>query len=216
MDQFANTLAAPAPPPAAPAAVPTAFAPNSVAAPLPSAYAKYFGDQQGFMDHQVGANTAQAQGNIADANAATAAKQKIQDIQERIQKIKDLQDPSKYQQVRTKDGGFSYFDPAGKQVSLKQYSSITGKLPAQILKDSENVLDHQFLNDYKKLEDFMNATTSGDKKKVQEFQTAYPGLKGVTMDYVINNFKTHYPNVYGNPNDIYGGSRGQVGNSAFQ
>jgi hypothetical protein len=158
--QFSQTLAT--------TAVAPNYTPTNTPSAIPQAYQGYLASQAGFQDNQVGANKTQALGNISDANAATAAKQKLQDINDRLLQIKDLQDPSKYQQVRTKDGGFSYFDPSGKQISIQQYSQATGKLPSDILKGSDNTLDHQYLNDYKQLEDFINAAQSGDSKTLDK------------------------------------------------
>jgi hypothetical protein len=70
-------------------------------------------------------------------------------LKEKAQNLKDMQDPNNYKQVLKDDGGFDFFDPAGKKISVQAYSQVVGKRPSDILAKSENSLDRQYVQDHK-------------------------------------------------------------------
>lgn len=128
-----------------------------------------------------------------------AAQQKAQELKDQAQKLKDLQDPNKFQKVRKEDGGFDFYDPLGNKIGIQQFSQVTGKGPKDILKDSENNLDLQYLQDYKTVNDVVNAYANGDKQfliklaKDSGDPEFFNDKKGID---IINMFRQSYPHVY--------------------
>ena len=96
------------------------------------------------------------------AQVANAQADKVAAIKQRIQQIQDLQDPSKYQQVPKQDGGYTFLDPSGKEITAFEYARVSGKDPASVLSDSQNPIDQGFTRDYKNLNDFMSAVYNKD------------------------------------------------------
>jgi hypothetical protein len=125
---------------------------------------------------------------------------KIADIKDQIQAIKDQNDPKNYQKVRKDDGGFDFYDPTGKKIDVHQYSQVTGKSVADVLKDSENNLDIQFQQDYKTMQDVANAYANGDKGYLDKLakDSGDPNFfKGKTAADIMQMFKKGYPQIYG-------------------
>lgn len=122
------------------------------------------------------------------------------DIKDKIQAIKDQNDPNKYQKVQKDDGGFDFYDPAGNKINVQQYAQVTGKPVASILKDSQNNIDIQYTQDYKTMQDIANAYANGDKSYLDKLakDSGDPNFfKGKTAADVMQLFKSGYPNVYG-------------------
>lgn len=111
----------------------------------------------------------------------------------------DANDPSKYQQIPKKDGGYTFLDPSGKEISAWAFARITGKSPDQILSKSENPIDQGFINDYKNLQGFLTAVRNNDTKTIDSAYKANPGLKNFQKDIpsLIQQFQKHYPTVFG-------------------
>lgn len=140
--------------------------------------------------------TAKNQQAEADA-AAQAAKQKL----------KDISDPSKYQQVAKQDGGYGFYDPLGNEISASEYASITKKSPADILKQSQNPIDISFRQDYNNLQDYINAKVASkqDSEKKATAQAIEQQVKkqyGVDLgkmniQEVLQKFQQAYPTVFG-------------------
>jgi hypothetical protein len=141
----------------------------------------------------------------ADKNAQEiAAQQKAQDLKIKAQKLKDMQDPNKFQKVRKDDGGFDFYDPLGNKIGVQQFSQVTGKSPKDILKDSENSLDVQYLQDYKTMQEIANAYANNDKDTLDEIAARGDDpnfFKGKTGADILNMFKNNYSHVYGRGND---------------
>lgn len=135
-----------------------------------------------------------------DAQAQEQDRQnKVADIKDKIQAIKDQNDPSKYQKVRKEDGGFDFYDPTGNKIDIHQYSQVTGKSVADTLKDSENNIDMQFQQDYKTMQDIANAYANGDKGYLDKLakDSGDPNFfKGKTAVDVMATFKKGYPQIY--------------------
>lgn len=139
---------------------------------------------------QAGGGLAGAQGQAADA--ADEAARKAQ-----IQKLSDEADPSKYQKVRKADGGFAFFDPNGKEVDINKFAAVTGSRRADILKDSENPLDQEYINDYLNMQDLASALYNGDNDTVKAFQEQNPTTKGRTPQQLMGLLIQKYPHMYG-------------------
>jgi hypothetical protein len=143
-------------------------------------------------------NGVQAQ---TDENAQRLAMQeKADEVKAKAQQLKDLQDKNKYEKVRKDDGGFDFYNPLGQKIDIHQFSQVTGKSVADVLKDSENNLDLQFQQDYKTMQDIANAYANGDKEfldKLAEDSGDKAFFKGKTAADVMKLFRQGYPTIYG-------------------
>lgn len=155
-----------------------------------------------------GATKAQAGQTDITVGNQQAAQQAQQQMA--AQQLKNLQDPSKYQQIKAQDGGFKFYDPTGKEISAYDYANVTGKNPSDLLKNSENTIDKSYLQDYKNLQDYINAKiaskndpTAADKAAAIEGQVKSQygiDLGRMQIQDVIGSFKQAYPTVYGSTN----------------
>lgn len=118
----------------------------------------------------------------------------------RIKAIEDMNDPKKYQKVKKPDGGFDYFDPLGKKISVATYARVQGKNPQDILKDSENELDKQFLQDYERVAELRRIRATGDVEALKKIEKKYPGtskaIEGLTADQLAEDLFRNYPNIF--------------------
>jgi hypothetical protein len=132
-----------------------------------------------------------ASDQVAAAKAAAALAQK---------KAADKADPTKYRKVPKDDGGFDFFDADGNQVDIATLTKATGTKPSEWLKDSENPIDVQYLEDYNNLQDYIKAKLGGDAKKAAGFEEAKPELANYQgqggADNLINEFKKYYQRFY--------------------
>lgn len=146
------------------------------------------------------ANTSISQEADDQAKAEEAARQ------QKISSLQDQLDPSKYYKVRKSDGGFDFFDPTGKKIDVSTYASRTGQNRDSILKDSDNPIDQEFVNDYSNMQDLVNASNNRDLSTVQAYADNNPDLK-INYDQKsgqINNIQdllkqliSKYPHLYG-------------------
>lgn len=143
-------------------------------------------------------------GNQADLNA-NAIQAEIQASKQRQQELKDSIDPSKYQQVENKAGGYDFYDPKGNKITVDQYAKVTGQNRAAVLKDSQDPSDIQFRNDYNNLQDLLQATMDNDKTKLDEYYKNQPGLKNMKPAELIDKFKSYYKGYFGGQAQGYGG-----------
>lgn len=134
-------------------------------------------------------------GQTGTENANTEAA-----IKERIAQIKDQADPSNFRREQKPDGGYAFYDGAGKEISASQYASALGKSTVDVLTDSQNPIDLQYTNDYDNLQTFLNAVTTGDKETTEAFYAENPQLKRLAPADVLKEFKRAYPTVYGTTN----------------
>lgn len=144
------------------------------------------------------ANLASMKTKQEDQANEVGRQQKIDELKTKISGIKDMFDPGKYTQQRNDDGGFDFFAPDGSKIDLSQYAKVTGKKAVDILKDSENSNDLQYIQDYKSLQELANAFANGDKDYIDKLPDQMKDyLKGKTMSDVMNDFKKQYPQIYG-------------------
>lgn len=122
-----------------------------------------------------------------------------------MQKIQDQLDPSKYQRVRSKDGGFDFFDPEGKPIDIKRYAQVTGMNPSKILADSDNPFDRQYVNDYQNTRDLITAVQNGDTDTISTFKAENQDLGSMKPEDIMRELIRKYPHIYGggNYNDSY-------------
>lgn len=133
---------------------------------------------------------------VAEQKAAAAAAK---------QKQKDLSNINSYKLVKKKDGGYDFFDPDGNQVDIATLTQRTGVKPADVVKDSENPIDIQYVNDYNNLQDYISAKLSGDSKKAKAYEASKPELaqyqgKGGAHQ-LISDFQNYYQRYY-TPRDV--------------
>lgn len=151
---------------------------------------------------------------VTDANNQAAAKEaqanEIDDLQAKAQSLSDANDPSKFQQVAKPDGGYAFYDGAGNEISAFDYARATGKSPADVLKNSTNPIDIGFNQDYKQLQDYINAKANSKNdpsaaQTAKNIEAAVQKSQGVNLakmniQDVINRFKQAYPTVFGGTN----------------
>lgn len=133
----------------------------------------------------------------------TVANQKAAEeaaIRAESQRIQDESDPKKYQVVRKEDGGFDFFDPSGNQIDIATYTQKTGQRTIDVIKDSENPIDIQYVNDYQNLQDYVGALQNGDREKLDAIRQASPELSKYDgkggVDKLIKDFKNYYQRYY--------------------
>lgn len=119
------------------------------------------------------------------------------DVKQQSQKLQDQAEGKGYQQVPKADGGYTFLDPQGNEISAFQYSRATGKSTDSILADSQNPIDQQYTRDYNNLQDFLDATMSGNEKARQAYYEQNPVLKNLSPADVLSKFRQAYPTVYG-------------------
>lgn len=131
-------------------------------------------------------------------------------VQEQEAAAKAKTDKSKYQRIKKKDGGFAFYDGAGNELSAYDYANAVGAKPSEVLADSENPIDIGYQQDYKNLQDYMEAKFNAKGNatlatKAKEIEKAVKKNFGVDMakmnpNALIERFKTAYPTVYGKNN----------------
>lgn len=134
---------------------------------------------------------------VATGQAEAQNSQREFDVKQQAQKLQDAAEGKGYQQVPKADGGYTFLDPTGKEVSAFQYSRATGKSTDSILKDSQNPIDQQYTRDYNNLQDFLDVSMSGDKEALKTYYEQNPALASLSPQSVIQRFQEAYPTVYG-------------------
>jgi hypothetical protein len=119
--------------------------------------------------------------------------------QQQIQALQDKMDPSKYQKLRKDDGGFAFFDPEGKEIDIDTFSKRTGQRRVDVLKDSENPIDQQYIHDWSTMNDVSQALYTGDRTTIEALKGQYPELfsGGVTPQVMAEKLMKQYPHMYG-------------------
>src|SRR5688572_6692174 len=86
---------------------------------------------QDLVQSNIGAASDAFNTNVQVENEKVARKAALdaeaQRLQDEAQRLADASDPSKYQQLPKEDGGYTFLDPSGKEISAYDYSRITGK-----------------------------------------------------------------------------------------
>lgn len=145
--------------------------------------------------------------NLEEAKKAAAAAEK--------QKAA-LSDPRNFQKIPKSDGGFAFYDPAGKEISAHDYALVTGQPVSKVLADSENPIDVAFNNDYNNLQKYMQAWQNGDRKAIDSIQKQSPELAKISNPQdLIKRFYQAYPTVYGLGGFNGAGTAGQPNGTSF-
>lgn len=143
-------------------------------------------------------------GNIAEdeeRKAAAARAARESEIKAEISKEQDRVDPSKFYGQKRDDGGFDFFAPDGKKITALDYAKVTGKRLDDVLSDSENPLDIQFVEDYQQMRKIMSAYANGDEEVLGELKNNDPELyKNIqnagTPDELMRRFMDYYPDYF--------------------
>lgn len=134
---------------------------------------------------------------VAAGQADATNNQREYDIKQQAQNLQDKASGAGYKRAPRADGGFGFTDPDGNEISAYQYARATGKDTSQVLSDSNNPIDAQYIRDYSNLQDFMDASLGGNKEAVSEYYKHNPQLKNLSPGDVIKKFQQAYPTVYG-------------------
>lgn len=110
-----------------------------------------------------------------------------------------MNDPSKFQRLRKDDGGFAFFDPAGKEIDIDTYAKKTGARRVDILKDSENPIDQQFIRDFDMTDQVSQAIYQNDIETLQALADDNPEVfkSGATQQGIMEELMRKYPHIYG-------------------
>lgn len=146
------------------------------------------------------------------AQEADAADKAARDA--KIRELSDKLDPSKYRKERKADGGFAFFDPSGKEIGIDRYAQVTGYRLADILKDSENPIDLEFINDWSNMNSLMQSMYNGDQSTVDAFIQQNPSLKNMKPQDLMTELIRKYPHLYGRGS--YQQTLSNRGSSAFR
>lgn len=153
--------------------------------------------------YQIPKATALAQAGVKqnEFNATTA----FQGQTELTSKEAQLRlDESAYKKIPGPNG-VQILDPvSGQPVDIGTYVNRTGANPADILKNSPNPRDQQFVQDYSNFQNFLNAAQNKNVSKeaalaYQSFVDQNPGLEGLSPQQAANLFLGEYGNYFGLP-----------------
>lgn len=143
-------------------------------------------------------------------NAKTAIDQQTQSLEAQ----KNLTDPSKYHVINDPTGAnpTRIIDPTGKQISVADMVKATGTAPVDVLKNSENAQEKQFVEAYQNYEGFMKALLNNDTKTLQQYYQNNQGLQSMKPEDVRKLFMSQYGDYFGIPqqNVPYGVNRGFI------
>ena len=193
------------------APVPTALpkAPTPVATPAPVATPSF--DTQGMVNsianyYKIPGDTAnivaqgQTQGNIAGQQFEKQKAENEIDIQNKQNQL----DPSKYTITKNpKTGGIQITNSMGDQVDLGTYVNLTGANPADVLKNSTDPKDVQFVTAYNNLQNYTQlkiAAQNGDAQaaaQVADYDKANPGLGQMELGQLSQAFMSKYGSFFG-------------------
>lgn len=138
---------------------------------------------------------ASAVGEIAGEVASQEREAAENARKQRLQELQDMMDPGKYERRRDDRGGFTFFDPTGKQIDVNTYAGRTGLTRADALKGSENPIDIQFLNDYGNMNNLMGKAFNGEDIS-EDLKNNGMDTKAKPQDFGRELIK-RYPHIFG-------------------
>lgn len=148
------------------------------------------------------------------AGSAQQADNERENTRRALEKEQNKRDPNKYQVKRKEDGGFAFFDPDGNQIGIDQYTKNTGVKAVDVLRDSENPVDLQYVDEYDNLRTLIKAINDDDTVTVSSFRSQNPSLGETTPDGLMRAFVSRYPHIYGNGS--YDDTRKNYGTTLFK
>lgn len=139
------------------------------------------------------AGVGQFAGQVAENEAAQAEASR----RKRLQELQDMMDPGKYERRRKDDGGFSFYDPTGKEIGIDMYTKRTGLRAADVLKDSDNPIDQQYVSDYMNMNKLMQAAFNGETDEVNTILEKNNLSKDTKPESYMQQLIKRYPHIYG-------------------
>lgn len=127
------------------------------------------------------------------------------------QKALDAIDPKNYQKVRKDDGGFAFYDASGKEIDIDTFAKFTGQRRVDVLKDSENPVDLQYIDDWSQMNELNQAVWRNDQDALANFAPEYQKM---TPEQMNRKLLEKYPHIYGMGN--YEKSRSNLGKPVFR
>lgn len=131
--------------------------------------------------------------------AAAEAEEKKKEAYDKI--LKELQDPKNYRQELNDKGGYDFYNPMGDKISVQEYSQVTDRQIADILKDSKDGADQTFQEDYKDLMSYGRALQGNeeDVKKFREdkkYSSFIEKYKDKAYSDVVGDFQKNYAGYF--------------------
>lgn len=166
------------------------------------------GNAMGMTGATAKANSDIEEGQRKAAEAAAEAAAKVKAIREKAKAEYEaaLSDPDNFKREVSDDGGYNFFDPTGKPISVREYSKATGKQIDKALEGSNNPNDAKFTSEYKTLMDYGRAL-AGDEDSIKKFKEdeKYKGFLEAYKDkpygQVVTDFKKAWDG-YMQPNQL--------------
>lgn len=156
----------------------------------------------------------QASNVTANQNAEDEERLRKEAQARRQQELADKLDPSKYVKQRKEDGGFDFFDPSGNRIDVNRYAKLTGQTRAEVLADSDNPVDQQFLYDYNEMKRVNQAIWSNDTAEMEDIRSRYGDISKKTPQSLNLELIKKYPHLWGKGS--YQESYGNIGNPIFK
>lgn len=120
------------------------------------------------------------------------------------QREADAKDPGKAtMQLRKDHQGYDFFDGTGKNITINDFSLLTGRKPDQILANSDSAYDQKFVSDYKTMRDLSSAWINGDAATLAKYRENDPKkFNELVSTYkspqdMVQGFMKYYNNYYG-------------------
>lgn len=147
------------------------------------------------------ADTVSVEADNAERARRAALQQEIDDLNGRL-------DPGQYTVTPTDSGGLSFTNGAGEEVSARDYAALTGQTLAEVLRDSNDPNDIQFVQDYNDVNELVRAMVTQDTEFLAQLKTFDPDRYEALIDRSPEDirlaFQTYYGSYYGLQNDQTG------------
>lgn len=133
-----------------------------------------------------------------EAAAAEAARQQqIASVKQKISDNADLaDDPKNYKAQINDKGGYTFYDPSGKEIIAAQYAKATNQRLTDVFKDSQDPHQQDFSKTYKQVAAYGKALATGDKKTAEKLFESDPAFgqfaRGKTFKQVVDAFHQGY------------------------
>lgn len=164
---------------------------------IKGAPASPFPDLQKYYDIAFKLPTSQAGIKVLTGQDQAREEQRQFDTQQQLRKTQQKLTGEGYQRIPKNDGGYTFLDNEGNEISASEYARATGKSVFDVLADSQNPVDIGFREDFANLEELMQAATTGDSEKLEAFYDQREDLRGMSPSDLLSRFRAAYPTVYG-------------------
>ena len=173
---------------------------------------------------------AQATGQAADALGQQAAVEgqhaqedaeiaRAQETAELEDKIDALTNPDRWEAIPIQGGGYDFRDGTGEPVTPVEYARATNQRVTDIIGDSQDPLDQEFLRDYEFVKDLGDVFARGNREDYEQMKEKYPEMwersqtpeDYDTYDDLLYDFKREYPEYFGSDIDAGIGTGSPVG-----